>query len=220
MEIKNIELTEFEVKFSDTGVATIEGYASTFGNTDSQNDIVMPGAFKDSLVVRMPKMLYQHDPHRIPGIWERGAEDSKGLILAGKTLNTTLGRDVAEEVRSGAITQMSIGYSPTKASFDKGKGTRRLEQVKLYETSLVTFPANEQAIITAVKAAMPQTLREFEDFLREAGFSREDATTVALRGFKALHQGEPDDITPEEKEMRDILDMLNTFNNKPIHTQR
>ncbi|WP_020474227.1 HK97 family phage prohead protease [Zavarzinella formosa] len=194
LEQKHIELTEFEVKFADNGVATIEGYASTFGNTDNQNDIVMPGAFKDSLAARMPKMLYQHDQHRLPGIWERGAEDSKGLILAGKTLNTTLGRDVAEEVRSGAITQMSIGYSPTKASFDKAKGVRRLEQVKLWETSLVTFPANEQALITRVKADRPQTIRELEEYLREGGFSQKDATTVALHGFKALAtQGEPDE---------------------------
>lgn len=194
LETKHVELTEFEVKFEDTGVATIEGYASTFGNVDSQNDVVVPGAFKDSLAARMPKMLYQHDPHRIPGIWERGAEDSKGLILVGKTLNTTLGRDAAEEVRSGAINTMSIGYSPTKSAFDKATGTRRLEQVKLWETSLVTFPANEQAVITRVKARRPETLREFEECLREAGFSREDATTVALRGFKALtDRGEPDE---------------------------
>ncbi|HYH63349.1 MAG TPA: HK97 family phage prohead protease [Urbifossiella sp.] len=195
IETKHIELTEFEVKFTEAGHATIEGYASTFGNTDSQNDIVLPGAFKDSLAQRMPKMLYQHDPHRIPGIWERAAEDSKGLILAGRTLNTTLGRDVAEEVRSGAIDRLSIGYSPTKSAFDKGTGTRRLEQVKLWETSLVTFPANEQAILTSVKAHRPETIRAFEEFLREAGhFSREDATTVALRGFKALTtRGEPDE---------------------------
>ncbi|MBP3958352.1 HK97 family phage prohead protease [Gemmata sp. G18] len=185
MERKHIELTEFEVKFADTGVATIEGYASTFGNVDSQNDIVMPGAFKDSLAQRMPKMLYQHDPHRIPGVWESGAEDSKGLILVGKTLNTTLGRDAAEELRSGAIDRLSIGYSPTKSAFDKAKGTRRLEQVKLWEASLVTFPANERAVITGVKGAH-ENEREFEEFLREAGYSRDAAKIIVAKGFKAL----------------------------------
>lgn len=216
MEYKHIELTDFEVKFSgDT--ATIEGYASTFGNTDNQNDIVVPGAFKDSIAERMPKMLYQHDPHRIPGIWEKAAEDSKGLIVVGRTLNTTLGRDVAEEVRSGAITQMSIGYSPKKASFDKGRTVRRLEQVKLFEVSLVTFPANEKATITSVKSR-PETLREFEDFLREAGYSREDATTIALRGYKALvPQGEPDEPSPEEAALREAVALLTTFTN-PIHS--
>lgn len=198
VETKHIELTEFEVKFTDAGHATIEGYASTFGNKDSQNDIVLPGAFKDSLALRMPKMLYQHDPHRIPGVWEKAAEDSRGLILVGKTLNTTLGRDAAEEVRSGAIDRLSIGYSPIKAAFDKATGTRRLEQVKLWETSLVTFPANEQANITNVKQQRPETIREFEELLREAGFSQKDATTIALHGYKAFSvQGEPDPEAPQ-----------------------
>jgi hypothetical protein len=215
IETKHIELTEFEVKFTDAGYATIEGYASTFGNTDSQKDVVLPGAFKDSLAQRMPKMLYQHDPHRIPGVWERAAEDSKGLILAGKTLNTTLGRDAAEEVRSGAIDRLSIGYTPTKAAFDKASGTRRLEQVKLWETSLVTFPANESAVITRVKQQRPETIREFEEFLREAGlFSREDATTVALRGFKALTtRGEPDEevIAPRAAAETRLAALFNQF---------
>lgn len=151
-QFKHLDLTDFEVKFSDAGVATIEGYASTFGNVDNQNDVVVPGAFKNSIARELPRMLYQHQTDRIPGIWERAAEDSKGLIVQGRTLDTTLGRDAAEEVRSGAIKSMSIGYGTKKARFDRTKEVRYLEQVDLWEVSLVTFPANDQASITLVKS--------------------------------------------------------------------
>ncbi len=186
MTYKHVNLTEFEVKFEDSGAARIEGYASVFGNVDSDNDIVLPGAFKDSIGKRLPKMLYQHKQDKIPGIWERAAEDSKGLIMVGKTLNTSLGRDTAEEVRSGALDTMSIGYVARKASFDKAKSIRSLIDVNLYEVSLVTFPSNDQAIITRVKSAH-DTERDFEDFLREAGYSRDAAKIITARGFKALN---------------------------------
>ena len=42
--------------------------------------------------------------------------------------------------------------------------------------------------------ARPGTIRQFEEYLREGGFSQRDATTVALHGFKALTTpGEPDE---------------------------
>ena len=156
MKFKHVNLTDFEVKFSDTGVATIEGYGSTFGNQDHDGDIVMPGAFIDSISKQLPAMLYQHKTDKIPGIWEQAAEDSKGLILQGKTLNTTLGRDVAEEMRSGALKSLSIGYGVKKdgSIYDRASNTRILKSLNLYEVSPVTFPANEQATLTSVKAAL------------------------------------------------------------------
>ena len=80
--------------------------------------------------------------------------------------------------------------------------------------SLVTFPANDRATITAVKAR-PETLRQFEEFLREAGhYSREEATTIALRGFKALTpQGEPDAdvIAPHAADVDRLAALINRF---------
>lgn len=167
MKFKHIDLTEFQVKFSSTGAATIEGYGSIFGNIDSDGDIVMPGSFTASLKSRMPMMLYQHKSDKIPGIWEKAAEDSKGLYLTGKTIDTTLGRDTAEELRSGALTGMSIGYSVKSGGAIYDKNTRILKDLDLYETSLVTFPANEQATVTNVKAAL-ESIDTAADLLEQA----------------------------------------------------
>ena len=181
-----------ELKFEDD-TRTVSGFGSVFGNTDSYGDVVLPGAFAESLKARKPAMLWQHRTDMIPGVWTAAEERKRGLYLEGAFADTPLGHEAYTLAKMGAVTGLSIGFSTKKYSVDPKKNTRQLEEVDLYEVSLVTFPANEKATITNVKSR-PETLRQFEDFLREAGFSREDATTVALRGFKALSgPGEPDE---------------------------
>lgn len=133
---------------------TVEGWASTFGNKDSYNDVIVPGAFADSIQSRMPKMLWQHDTAQPCGVWTAATETPQGLYVKGDLLDTTLGNDVYKMLRAGAITDMSIGYSTIDASYDYDTGVRTLKKVDLWEVSLVTFPANDKANITMVKAAM------------------------------------------------------------------
>lgn len=137
----------------DPADRTIEGWASTFGNTDSDNDVVMPGAFAGSIRGRNPKMLWQHDSKQPVGVWDAVKETPQGLYVKGRILDTTLGNDVYKLAKAGAIDSMSIGYSPTDWSMDYASGTRSLKSVDLWEVSLVTFPANEQAKVTMVKGA-------------------------------------------------------------------
>ena len=172
---------EFECKESDEGKMTIEGYGSTFGNADNGGDVVQRGAFVKTLSERMPKMLWQHDTRKIAGLWNEASEDTKGLHLKGVFIKTQLGCEAYEMAKAGAIDTLSIGYSIVEADMD-GRH-RLLKEVKLYEVSLVTFPMNEQAKIIAIKS-LPQSVREFEGFLRDAGFNRDDAKAIASRGFK------------------------------------
>jgi HK97 family phage prohead protease len=197
-EIKAFTITELEVKEAD-GDMLIEGYGSTFGgDPDSYGDIVAKGAFKETLKSRMPKMLYQHRSDSLCGVWEEAKEDSKGLRLKGRFIPTTLGRDAYIEAKSGALESMSIGFSCKSADYDDKKGIRTIKAVELFEVSLVTFPANTNALITGVKASDINTIREFEDFLRDAGgFSREQAKAIAARGFKAMDtQRDAEDLAP------------------------
>jgi HK97 family phage prohead protease len=192
LETKHFAIDELKATETD-GVRKIVGYGSVFGNTDSYGDIVMPGAFADSIAKRKPAMLWQHRSDIPIGVWDVVEEKKKGLYLEGTLAETTLGNDAYALAKMGALTGLSIGFNTKKYEIDDTKKVRKLTELELWEVSLVTFPANEKATITNVKNR-PQTLREFEEHLREAGFSREDATTVALRGFKALAtQGEPDE---------------------------
>lgn len=197
-ETKTFAFEDIDVK-EDGGALVIVGYGSTFGGEpDSYNDVVSKGAFAGSLAKRKPKMLYQHDARRLCGVWDEVREDGKGLHLKGRFINTTLGRDASEEAKSGALDSMSIGFRTLADETDRKTGIRTLNEVDLFEVSLVTFPANAAAVITDVRHAAPATIREFEDLLRDAGsFSREQAKAIAARGFKALDaQREAEDLAP------------------------
>ncbi len=174
----------FEVKV-DTATRRVTGYGAIFGNKDSYNDIIMPGAFAKSIGKRQVKMLYQHDCDDLLGFWDVVREDAKGLYVEGTIAKTSLGNDVYELATMGALNSMSIGYNVDLCEYDGG-GTRLLKEIDLWEVSLVTFPANELATVTGVKSA-PANERDFEKFLRDEGkFSREAAKIITAHGFKAL----------------------------------
>ncbi|HLV81985.1 MAG TPA: hypothetical protein VKT32_16975 [Chthonomonadaceae bacterium] len=59
----------------------------------------------------------------------------------------------------------------------------------LYEYSIAPAPMNADATATDVKSlAEITTERDFEEFLREAGYSRKNAKIITLYGFKALRR--------------------------------
>lgn len=159
---------------------TIEGYGAVFGNIDSYGDIIEPGAFRESLSVRKPKMLWQHNMAEPIGAWDEYREDARGLYMKGRlALKTTRGRDAHELAKMGGIDGLSIGYVTRDYAMD-GKN-RRLKRVDLFETSLVTMPANSAALLTSVKSA---DVRDIERAFRQMGFSRTEAKAMASAAWK------------------------------------
>src|ERR1700710_1055678 len=132
---------------------TVEGWASTFGNKDAGNDIIVPGAFRESLTVRKPKMLWQHDTGELIGMWDAATETEKGLYVKGRFADTPRGNEAYTLAKMGALDSMSIGYSTLDYEYDPKTNVRTLKQLELWEVSLVTFPMNEKATITTVKSA-------------------------------------------------------------------
>lgn len=134
-----------------------EGYASLFGAPDLGKDVVMPGAFAQSLARRGSggiKLLWQHDPAEPIGRWLTVAEDGRGLFVRGR-LNLAVGRarEIHALLRDGAIDGLSIGFRAVKARTDPRSRLRRLVEVDLWEISVVTFPMLPDARIRSVKAA-------------------------------------------------------------------
>jgi HK97 family phage prohead protease len=190
-----MEKKELQFSLDISGVkadGSFAGYASVFDVTDSHNDVVVRGAFERTLSERADvKLLWQHRMDEPIGVINELREDQKGLYIEG-----TLLLDVARAgeayalLKSGAIDGLSIGYSVTDYDYEGETGVRLLKDVDLWEVSLVTFPANEHASITALKASgLPQTVREFEGFLRDAGYSKNESKHIATSGF-ALREAE------------------------------
>lgn len=133
----------------------IRGYASVFGAMDMARDVVMPGAFRDSLARRGPggvKLLWQHDPGRPIGIWTEMNEDRHGLFVEGVLdLDLPRARELHALIARGAVDGLSIGYRTEIDRQDPATGIRRLEKVDLWEVSIVTFPLLPQARILDLK---------------------------------------------------------------------
>lgn len=139
------------------------GYASVFNVVDKQRDIMQPGAFLKTIQGRTGevKLLWQHDFSEPIGIITRLFEDARGLYVEGTLLlDVARAKETYTLLKAGAVSGLSIGYTPIEFAIEPDTGVRKLSQVELWEVSLVTFPANAAAGVTVVKqyAAIEQVM--------------------------------------------------------------
>lgn len=193
------------------------GYGSVFGVLDSYDEIVAPGAFMDTLsglkqTGRTLPVLWQHATNDPIGNWPNLEEDVVGLQGQGDLwLGVAANAAVAQKgMQTKSVTGLSIGYYVLKSTYDEPSGIRTLNAVELLEVSVVTNPSNSAARVNAVKARIDAgdflTVREFEDLLREQGFSKNVAAQIAERGYKSFAAGDRADNTAAE-----LLSLLNSF---------
>lgn len=186
MNKKQVLQFNAELKAVDGDTGEFEGYGSVFGVVDSYNEVVDKGAFTESLSKSMPALLWQHDARQPIGIYPFMQEDERGLKLRGKlNLEVQQGKEAYSLLKMGALNGLSIGFMTLEDRYDHTTKIRHLEKVKLMEVSLVTFPANEAATVDRVKS-VPESERDLEILLRDAGYSREDAKIIVSHGFKAM----------------------------------
>ena len=191
----------FEVKaVNDDG--TFEGYGSVFGVKDSYDEIVSAGAFTESLTAlksagRMPALLWQHRSGEPIGVYTEMEEDPVGLKVRGRlALKTARGAEAHELLRMKALSGLSIGFVTREDSYDRVTGIRTLKRVDLWEVSLVTFPANDAARVSAVKSIESiESLADVESYLRDAGgLSKAQAVACIGRIKHLVGRGDPEDL--------------------------
>jgi len=143
------------------------GYLACY-TLDSQGDIIERGAFSKTLGemrARQQKragtpggrylfpIFWNHDSDKPIGGFVDAYEDSNGLYVTGEfDLDTELGHTAYSATIKGYVPAMSIGYFPIKRDYDRN-GYRHLKEVALFEGSVVSVPANPDAIIMEVKTA-------------------------------------------------------------------
>lgn len=206
---KNLVLDNVGLKFAKGETGAFSGYASVFGGVDSYRDTIMPGAYKSVIEriqagsARMPKMFINHKSYELPvGKWLSMEEDAKGLLMSGElTPGMTEAQTVKAAMQHGTIDGLSIGYGLNNddVEYEDEEEYGRVRIIKnvseLYEISIVTYPADDAARVdlTSVKSALDQveSIKDFEDFLREAGgFSKSLATATASRAKRLFSQSE------------------------------
>ena len=166
---------ELKIKSADIEEGIISGYASVFGNVDSYGDIVVRGAFSRFLAELQVKnkvipVFYGHnmeDPRANIGRVLELREDNRGLWFKAQLdlSGDTYGRLVYEQLKDGRLDSLSFGFSVVDgANTEAGYELRELE---LYEISVVPIPANQEALITEVKAGRAISAKNM-DLIRRA----------------------------------------------------
>ena len=163
-EEKTLGLSRVQVKAdTDSGLITeLTGYCAAFNNVDSQGDIILPGAFAQTIAERVTagkvKLLADHlwDTEHVLGTWREASEDDYGLKFRAEVDSDPDAQRLVGKVQRGHVDGLSIGYEtmqavePTAEQQQRG-AWRVLAAVKLYEGSITPFPANEGATVLGVK---------------------------------------------------------------------
>jgi uncharacterized protein len=140
------------IKALDDDAGTFTGLASVYGNVDLGGDVVEPGAFAKSLADRGGEVpiLWQHDPAQPIGVGKL-KDTERGLQVDGElVLDMPTAKGAYAMLKKRVIRGLSIGFEIVKSKVVNG--VRHLIEIKLHEVSLVTFPMNELAQVSAVKA--------------------------------------------------------------------
>jgi HK97 family phage prohead protease len=143
MEIKQL---------SDIG--SFEGILATYGNVDLGDDLIEPGAFTKTIQEHgnEVKLLWQHSPENVIGTLQLldgpDALRVKGQIEIDDDI--PFSRTAYKLLKKNLLSGLSIGYDTIKE--DVKDGVRHLKELRLWEGSLVTFPMNENAAVTSIKA--------------------------------------------------------------------
>lgn len=175
----------------DKGAPVFEGYAAVFGNVDLGGDMIVKGAFADTLAGRYPDggagipVYWNHntdDPFANLGVTSTAVEDDHGLLVTAEVdTSTDYGQQVAKLLRGQRVTQMSFAFNVTEGAFvesDEHGYYYELRKLDLFEVSVVPIGMNQATEITSVKALMEK--RQPGDVLDDLR-AAVDAATEILR---------------------------------------
>lgn len=201
---------------ADAATGTFSGYASRFWSVDSYGTAFAPGAFTKTLSERGSRIpvLYQHDPSLNVGVPLSLTEDGDGLAVEARLFDDGAdGTTLLKRLRQGARYGMSFGFRTLQ---DRAVGdadrvdltqmpemtrsdVRVITEVKLYEVSVVSFPANETADIVAVRdESFAVALHRIADALRSGSVT--SVQRAALAALLAEQEVAPDaDGTPRDE---------------------
>ena len=160
------------------------GYASLFGRIDLSGDVVMEGAFATSLQHRAEpvRMLFEHEPNAVIGVWDAVEEDHRGLWVEGHLTQSGNAGRIADAMRRGVLDGLSIGFRTVAADEDRAARVRRLIEIDLWEVSVVASPMLPEARVRAAEPRTASKARVAPEPAVDAGLiARMRRTTAILR---------------------------------------
>lgn len=207
----NIKSLEQSIKdIDEKGIVTF--YFSTFGNKDSDGDITMKGAFTKTISdnKKRIKHVLNHRTDQVPGVVKELGEDDRGAWMRSQLmLGTTLGKDVYEMYKAGAITEHSFRFDIIKSYQDKSQDARIITEYKLWEASTLTaWGANERTPVISIKS-QEELLKELTEAIK-AGKLKPEQLIKSLEILPGFTYTEPNLTGPEPIDfIRKNLKLLN-----------
>lgn len=177
MENVNKEYRLAEVKTtenSDENEMIIEGYAVVFNQITDLGwckEIIDRNAFNGT-DMKDCVLKYNHEDSVFILARTRNKSleltiDDHGLKVRAKLIDTTNNRDIYKMIKEGLLDKMSFGFTVAERSWDYETDTRTILRIsKLYDVSVVDFPAYEQTEIYTRNKSEDEYKVEKEKYFR------------------------------------------------------
>ena len=191
---------------------TVIGIFSVFGNLDSYNDVVWPGAFAKTFQERAGRIvhLWQHDMVSPPiatitGLRELSRaelppellrdypEASGGAEVTREYLDTPRADEELKNILAGVPLQMSFAFDAVKYDFQELEDAkydweqqRNVREIRLWETSDVLWGANEATV--AAKADNSILLRQLHGLLQQLSQAQKAGSRHSAQDMELINQ--------------------------------
>lgn len=179
------------------GSEIIVGYGAVFydpANAGTEYELwedmrerIMPGAFDRAIREKHDaRGLFNHDPSDLLGRVAAGtmrlSVDSTGLLYEIDKPDTQVGRDVAVSIKRGDLSGSSFAFIARRTVWIEQDGLliRQVEDLDLYDTGPVTYPAYE-ATTAGLRSADAESLRAECEAFRRARLAAGDDVAVRSR---------------------------------------
>jgi len=144
---------------ADEEKGIIEGYAAVFNQWSEDlgffRERIRPGAFSKTIREADIRALFNHDPNYVLGRNRSGTldllEDDHGLQFRVTPPEAQWAQDLYSSVKRGDIDQASFGFGTVRDEWnhDADPVERELIELRLYDVSVVTYPAYPQTSVSA-----------------------------------------------------------------------
>ena len=213
-------IQEYTVEVRATGdldevTPGFSGHAAHFWSVDSYYTAMKPGAFKKTIREKGSRVpvLFHHESTRPIGKLAALKEDRDGLAFDAQIVTTIRdGAEAMELLRSDVPLGMSFGFQTIKSrpgtkddplDFTQFKAKPEdiqvIEEVRLWEVSLVTFPANERAEIANIRSVRDaELIGDVIERIRRGELEESHRALVAdlVDAYECADEPEPETSTP------------------------
>lgn len=199
---------------------TFSGVASVYGVEDLGGDVIDKGAFSKT-VAENPDVLilWQHQAAEVIGSGSVKEWQNKILINGQLDLEDPTGQKAYQKLKKKLIKGLSIGFQTIKATWEeieengRTRFVRHIQELKLWEISVVTFPMLPAAQVTRVKHVEDDSrLARVEERLEALSAKLLTTPNGAGEGEGAAEQRHEPEDAPLVLELRSSVGVFDQFN--------